>query len=76
MTGIRPFNKLRGSREKISVMASKIFWARGEDASGQNGSVIGKPHTETMVEMRARRRDGQAFALMRRFVRVERWMDL
>ena len=76
MTGIRPFNRLRGSREVISVMAAKTFWAREEEASGLNGSVIGKPHTEAMVEMTARRRDGQVLALMRRFVRVERWMDL
>ena len=73
--GMRPFNKLRGSRECMSFMAAIIFWARGEEARGQKGSVRGKPHTEAMVEMRARRREGQVDALMSRLVRVERWVD-
>ena len=69
-------NLLKNGFHLIPTLLNIVLAACVEEASGLNGSVIGKPHTEAMVEMRARRRDGQVFALMRRFVRVERWMDL
>ena len=74
--GIRPFKRLRGSREVISFIAAMIFFPLEEEARGVNDSIVFKPHTEAMTVMIARRREGQVFSLVRRLVRVERWMDL